>query len=56
VNGYVFLIDLAVDAQRCLRSGLQAGKSYWLRTPIREAATAAFRATGIAIPPTMREK
>jgi len=34
----------------------QAGKSYWLRTPIREAATAAFRATGIAIPPTMREK
>ena len=34
----------------------QAGKSYWLRTPIREAATAAFRAAGVAIPPSVREK
>jgi hypothetical protein len=34
----------------------QAGKTYWLRTPIREAATAAFRATGVAIPPSVREK
>ena len=34
----------------------QAGKSYWLRTPIREGATAAFRAAGVAIPPAVREK
>jgi len=34
----------------------QADKTYWLRTPIREAATAAFRAAGVAIPPAVREK
>ena len=34
----------------------QAGESYWLRTPIREGATAAFRAAGVAIPPAVREK
>ncbi len=34
----------------------QAGKTYWLRTPICEAATAAFRAAGVAIPPSVREK
>lgn len=34
----------------------QAGESYWLRTPIREGATAAFRAIGVAIPPAVREK
>jgi len=34
----------------------QAGKSYWLRTPIREAAITAFRAAGVAIPPSVREK
>jgi len=31
------------------------GRRYWLRTPIREAAVAAFRAAGVAIPPTLRE-
>ncbi len=34
----------------------QAGKTYWLRTPIRDAATMAFRAAGVAIPPAVREK
>jgi len=32
----------------------QDGKRYILRTPIRPAATAAFRAAGVAIPPTVR--
>ncbi len=34
----------------------QAGKTYWLRTPIRDAATTAFRAAGVAIPPAVRDK
>jgi len=33
----------------------QDGRSYCLRTPIRKAATAAFRAVGVAIPPSGRE-
>lgn len=35
---------------------VQAGRTYWLRTPIRAAATAAFRAVGVAIPPGVRER
>jgi len=34
---------------------MQNGKRYWLRTPIRKAATAACRAVGVAIPPNVRE-
>ena len=30
-------------------------RHFWLRTPIREAAAAAFRAAGVAIPPSLRE-
>jgi len=33
----------------------QDAKRYWLRTPLRQAATAAFRAAGVAIPPAVRE-
>jgi len=34
----------------------QAGRTYWLRTPIRDAASTAFRAAGVAISPAVREK
>jgi hypothetical protein len=34
---------------------IQNGKPYWLRTPIRKAATAACRAAGVSIPPGVRE-
>jgi hypothetical protein len=34
---------------------IQNGKRYWLRTPFRKAATAACRAVGVAIPPSIRE-
>lgn len=30
-------------------------KRYWLRTPMREAATVALRAAGVAIPPNVRD-
>ena len=33
----------------------QQGRTYWLRTPMRAGATAAFRAAGVAIPPNVRE-
>jgi hypothetical protein len=32
----------------------QDGHRYWLRTPMKQAATAAFRAAGVAIPPSVR--
>jgi hypothetical protein len=32
-----------------------AGRHWWLRTPLREGAAAAFRAAGVAIPPSLRE-
>ena len=37
--------------------GAQAllGRRFWLRTPIRNAAAAAFRAVGVAMPPSLRE-
>ena len=31
------------------------GRTYWLRTPLKAGATAAFRAAGVAIPPSVRE-
>jgi len=31
------------------------GRTYWLRTPLKRGATAALRAAGVAIPPTVRE-
>jgi len=31
------------------------GRRYWLRTPLKAGATAAFRAAGVAIPPSVRE-
>jgi len=31
------------------------GKDYWLRTPIRKTASLAFRAAGVAIPPSVRQ-
>ncbi len=31
------------------------GRRYWLRTPVRPGALAAFRATGVALPPSLRE-
>jgi transposase len=34
---------------------VDGGDTYWLRTPLKPGATAAFRAAGVAIPPTVRE-
>ena len=31
------------------------GRTYWLRTPLKRGATAALRAAGVAIPPTVRQ-
>jgi transposase len=34
---------------------LDNGHTYWLRAPVKPGATAAFRAAGVGIPPTVRE-
>lgn len=34
---------------------LDGGRTYWLRTPLRRGATAAFRAAGVGIPPAVRQ-